>query len=192
MTEIKVSDYIPNVIRVSDLKEISLDIRLFKEVRDIMTPDEIFDITEFEKPEVITPYLYPDFDSLLLERNRIRRLQLVPIKSEEEYQWYHKQPPELLASLVLDCLGDSPLALAPERFPNFLPEDVGQYMVWARDMETTKNDAAEFTTKCMQLLGLDTTRVILFERPLNIQTRLVRGSFPAIRHIHFWRKLASN
>ena len=31
--------------------------------------------------------------------------------------------------------------------------------------------------------------VILFERPLNIKTELVKGSFPYIRHIHFWHRL---
>ncbi len=184
-------NYIPNVLRSSDVEKVPPDAELTKKVLDLMTPPEILTRGEFEYPEVIIPGKYPDFNSLLKARDRIRRLELLPVKTEAEYARYHKQPKEQLIGQVLDYLGDSNLALAYNIYPYWLPGDLEQSMVWVKDPSTSENEIAEFIARCTRLYKTLPEELILFERPLKISTKIVRGTFPDLRHIHYWRKITA-
>lgn len=185
-------DYIPNILRFEDISNIPLNHPLSESIAQLMTPREILQLAEFSSPEVITPEKYPDFNSLLYVRQKIRDLKLLSIKTEEEYTRYHQYSIDQLSGLVEGYLGPSRLCFAPNLFPDNLPPDLEQYLIWIRNPTIRENDIAIFTTLVMQLLELSKDDVILFERPARINTRIVRGSFPQIRHLHFWSKQKAN
>ena len=182
-------EYIPNVIRSEELANIPVDSGVLAEVKALITPDEVFAMKDFDKPEVITPMKYPDFNFLVKDRDKIRRLQLLPVKTDEEYIRYHQQPKELLFRKVLDNLGSSPMALAINAYPYFLPEDLGQYIIWVRDRDVSREEVYQFIARYMQYLKLLPDELILFERPLGVAEKIVRGSYADMRHIHFWFKI---
>jgi hypothetical protein len=59
-----------------------------------------------------------------------------------------------------------------------------QNIVWIQE-NTPQNKVLEFLNAKIQELNTD---IILFERPFGIKTKLVKPSFPFIRHIHLWTK----
>lgn len=178
----------PNILRARDVAGIIVDPRMIAKIQKLLTPQELLARTEFEPPEVITPPSYPNFVSLVAARERIRTLRLLPIKTEQEYVLYHAQPKEKLVSLVQEQLGGDILALAPNQFPHFLPDDVQQNVVWMQNPEIDRGEVAKFISRCMQRLGLSTEDVILFERPRETQSPLVKPTLPGVGHIHFWMR----
>ena len=185
----EVLDYLPNVVKVNDVTNLFFDPEIVSGVVRLMTPDEILHQRDFPKPEVIDPFKYPSFDSLIGRRDDIRCLRLLPVKSDEEYARYHGIPKELLEGYVMDYLKDSKLTMAINRFPYWLPEDLGQYIIWASNPHIPNLEIVEFIARIMPLAGLSLEEIILFERPKNINQRLIRGTFPDIRHIHLWVKI---
>lgn len=185
----EVLDYLPNVLKVSDVIGYSFDPEITRGITYLMTPDEILHQRDFPKPEVIDPFKYSNFDSLIGRRDDIRYLRLLPVKSGEEYTRYHDVSKELLEGFILDYLKDSKLTMAINRFPYWLPEDLGQYIIWASNPYTPNLEIAEFIARIMPLVGLSLYEIILFERPKNITQKLIRGTFPDIRHIHLWIKI---
>jgi len=157
-----------------------------KEILDLMTPEELFTQTEFPKPEPIHPGIYTSFDSLLEKREDIRNLRLVPVKSDEQYHRFHAQSQDALLAEVLENLKDTSIRLAVNGYPYFLPEDLYQGIIWLKDPETSRIVIAEFIEEVLNKTGSTPEGIILFERPLKMDTKLVRGSFPAVRHVHFW------
>jgi hypothetical protein len=182
----------PNIIRARDVAGIIVDPRMVAEIQKLLTPKELLARTEFEPPEVITPPSYPNFTSLVEARERIRTLQLLPIKTEHDHVLYNAQPKEKLAGLVQEQLGGDALALAPNEFPHFLPDDVQQNVVWMQNPDTDRGEVAQFIARCMQRLGLSTEDVILFERPRETQSALVKPTLPGIGHVHFWMRQMSS
>lgn len=181
--------FIPNIIRDTDLEDIPEDLELIQQVLDIMTPPEILLDREFIRPRIINPQIYPDFQSLVEDRQKVRDLELLPIKTEEEYVRYHQQDKKDLERQVKEILGSSRIAFAPNLFPYWLPEDLEQSLVWTSDPAIKRNEIAGFIAKLMSVLNINLEQTILFERPINIETKLVRGTFASVRHIHFWHKM---
>lgn len=186
---IEVLDYLPNVLQAKEVIDLPVDGETTQAVSLLMTPNEILSMQDFPPPQVITPSLYPDFDSLSARREDIRCLRLLPIKSEQEYHRYHGIPKEVIDGFIAEYLKDSDLTLAINRFPYWLPEDLGQYIVWAGDPAIPNLVIAEFMARAMYLARISLDEVILFERPKNITQKLVKGTFPKVRHIHFWIKI---
>jgi len=81
--------------------------------------------------------------------------------------------------------GNSNIVFLENQFPYVLPPDTKQNIVWIRP-GVSENAVISFLLNKVKQLG--TKDIILFERPLNIKTKFVKGSFPFIRHIHFWHK----
>lgn len=160
-----------------------------KEILGLMTPEELFTKVDFLKPEPIHPGIYTCFDSLLEKRDDIRNLRLVPVKSDEQYHRFHAQSQETLIAEVLEHIKDTPISLAVNGYPYWLPEDLYQGIIWLKDPETPRIAIAEFIEEILERTGSSPEGIILFERPLNLDTKLVRGSFPAVRHVHFWTKI---
>lgn len=179
-------EFIPNIIRDTDLEDIPEDPELTKQVLGIMTPPELLLGREFVRPGIINPQIYPDFYSLLADREKVRNLELLPIKTEEEYVRYHQQDKKDLERQVKEILGPSKIAIAANLFPYWLPEDLDQSLVWVADPKTGRDEIAGFIAKIISVFKIDPEEVILFERPVNIETKLVRGTFASVRHIHFW------
>lgn len=182
-------DFIPNIIRSTDLEDILVDCELIEQVLNLMTPPEILLEREFLRPGIIDPRIYPNFQSLMADRERIRHLELLPIKTDEEYVRYHEQVKEELERQVKEVLGHSEMAVAPNLFPYWLPDDLEQSLVWIANPNTKRVEVAGFIAKVMSVLRSTSDQVILFERPINIETKLIRGTFAEVRHVHFWYKL---
>lgn len=184
-------DFIPNIIRSTDLENIPADCALTEQVLNLMTPPEILLGREFLRPGIIDPRIYPNFQSLLVDRERIRHLELLPIKTDDEYVRYHEQVKEGLERQIKEVLGPSEMAIAPNLFPYWLPEDLEQSLIWIANPNTPSIEIAEFIAKTMRLLRLAPNKLILFERPINIEIKLIRGTFAEVKHIHFWYKLGT-
>lgn len=148
---------------------------------ELITPKSVFDKTEHSKPYVLFLKDFKCYDDILKYRRMVRDLELVPIKSDEMYKKYHSIDTE---KLIQSIEFTEPILFRKNDFPYLLPQDVSQYLIWIQK-DTPEKDVLEFLQSKIDEYGDD---VIIFERPLNIKTELVKGSFPHIRHIHFWFK----
>jgi hypothetical protein len=157
-----------------------------RSILDLMTPAEILTGSDFSLPEAIHPDEYCSFDKLLAARDRIRRLELVPIKDDEGYAFYHAQSKESLVRMVEQYFVNGPIVSVRNAFPYALPTDVGQWLMWLKDPSTSRNVIAERVKKMLERRNLTMNDLILFERPLHTKSKLVRGTFPEYRHIHVW------
>lgn len=157
-------------------------------IANLMTPSDVLSRTDFEEPFVIRPSEFPTFDSLLEYRAAIRNLRLVPVKDPEVHAIYKAADHSALHAELLEQMSDCSIGIAENRFKYWLPDDVDQYLVWVRDgVEDSR--VHEFISVAAGVLDVPLPGdLILFERPVGITSKLVRGTFPALRHIHFWAK----
>ncbi len=175
------------ILRPSELKHITPTEADLSLVKAIWTPDEILAQTEFEEPYRIDPVIFPSFKSLLNRREYIRNLRLLPIKTDADQVTYHAQPHDSLKNLVSEYFGENDdLAMAPNKFPYFLPQDTHQYIVWIKDQNVGNERVFEFVAKAKVALAVPSDEIILFERPKNTKSKLVKGTLPEFRHVHFW------
>lgn len=162
-------------------------IELLSVVDELLTPDDILKQAEFELPKVIHPNIYRNFNQLLIHRSEIRDLQLVPVKDDVLHESYNaiRDDPKLVTD-IMDLFGDDDLVLAPNKYPYHLPQDVVQYILWVKRFESSRQHLVDFLARTMAFLELDRDDVIFFERPVRNKSKLVKGTFPAVRHVHVW------
>ena len=161
---------------------------IYKLVGEFMTPPEILAKREFEKPLIISPNNIKNFDELIGLREEIRRLELVPIKNTQIHEQYKLADKEVLFAGLTKFFETDPIFILPNEYPYWLPEDVDQYLIWVKE-GTPEDEVRLFIAKSATNIGLRLSNdVILFERPVGIDSLLVRGTFPKIRHILFWIK----
>jgi len=143
-------------------------------------------ISKTDKPSIIFTKDFPSFDDLIKVKEEIQQLKLVPIKSDEIYEKYHSIANEDLISSIEFT---SNVIFLENMYPYLLPEDISQNIIWIKD-NTSEIEIHNFIKDKYTELSLSRQNfdAIIFERPLNITTKLVKGSFPQIRHIHFWFK----
>jgi hypothetical protein len=160
-------------------------------VFDLMTPMHIHQGEAFEAPEIIRPENYPNSESILADRKKIRDLQLLPVKSPDMHAIYNAQRDDpKLVNEVMDYLDGDDFVLATNKFPYQLPRDFDQYLVWTTiDGRFGNYMVAEFIVDCLSALNRKTDEIILFERSLKASTKIVKGTFKAVRHIHLWIKV---
>lgn len=136
---------------------------------------------EFEKPLIISPMIYDSFEKLYDNRQQIIELKLVPIKHDNMHKIYHEVDHNFLAEELRQRFEKNEIFLLDNKFPYWLPEDINQQIIWIN--HNTDN------LRVFNFLNtLSNQKAIVFERPLNVKTPLVKGSFPLYRHIHFWTK----
>lgn len=155
-------------------------------VKMLMTPSNVLSATEFEEPFVIRPSEFPTFDTLLEYRAAIRNLRLVPVKDPEVHALYKSLDHSVLRAELESQMSDCNIGIAENKFKYWLPDDVDQYLVWVKQAEEER--VHEFISVAAGVLDVNINDLILFERPLGITSKLVKGTFPAIRHIHFWTR----
>ena len=172
--------------RVSQARKPDVSETMVEQVLSLLTPKEILAQKEFSLPEIMTPEKYRSFDALLFNRERIRKLQLVPVKTDGDRTDYHNRTSAEHARIIAGYFGEENIVLAQNLFPYFLPVDVEQYIIWLKEPKTEERVIAKFAAGCMRDFGLAPRQVILFERPLSTESKLVRGTVPEIRHVHFW------
>lgn len=150
-------------------------------ITNLRTPAALLEKIDLPVPKPILVWDYPNFDALLSVRDKIRMLELTPIKTDEAQAYYKTFSRSALGEEMLKMLGDNEFLFAPNRFPYFLPDDVDQIILWINKgvSEETINDKL---TTLLDLYGDS----ILFERSTVTNTPLSRGTIRTVRHIHFW------
>ncbi len=138
--------------------------------------------TTFDPPQIISPLIYDSFEKLYNDRERIQLLQLVPVKHDIMHRHYHSVDHSLLIEEIKNIFQETEIFIKENRFPYWLPDDVHQQIIWVNHNIGNREIVDFLNTISLPL------KFILFERPLNITTPLVKGSFPAYRHLHFWTK----
>lgn len=176
----------PNIIRLSDVADAPLNTDFSNRIQELFTPRELLTRIEFDKPQVIIPVWYPTFEAVYAQREKIRTLQLLPVKNDEQYAYYHAQSKESLTALIEGYLVDTPFAFATNAFPYYLPDNLQQDILWMRDSASDDRNIANFLAQCMTMQGKSPENAILFERPMRTRAHLVRGTVPEYRHLHVW------
>lgn len=149
---------------------------------ELLTPPHILNSDTHDTPCIIFLEDFTSFDDLLKVRADVRDLKLVPIKSDEMQKYYHSfDKKELLKTINFN---KSNFLFLENKFPYLLPKDVSQNIIWIKE-NTPQKQVYSFINKKITEIGND---IILFERPFGIKTKLVKPSFPFLRHIHFWYK----
>ena len=154
----------------------------------LMTPPAVLSQNIHER-EIISPVLYPSFNALREQRDRIRDLKLVPKRSDGVQEDYLRLDKTFFLSLVRDhYLRNSPVSFVKELYPTDLPPDVRQSVIWINEQMVDNRQVAEFIAKIIKLLRLTQDDVILFERSRTTATDYVKVAVPEYRHIHMWTR----
>ena len=113
---------VPAVIRHEELSKIKVDKNLLERLDKILTPKEVLELVDFDHPRVLVQegLPYPDFKSILVCRDDICRLKIVPLKDDEQYNRFHAQTEEHLANEVAQILGNSEYAASLNNYPYYL------------------------------------------------------------------------
>ena len=157
-------------------------------ILQIMTPEQVLEKTEFERAFPILPERFPTFDDLITWRPQIRDLILLPVKSDEMRAYYKTLDKNELAKDVWESIGDRDFLFAENEFPYMVPESTKQFIIWVRHPLQSRENVAEFIASVVTENDFRLEDLILFERPLGITTKLVKGTFPLIRHVHLWTR----
>lgn len=159
---------------------------LISDILPKLTAPKLLKDNSFEKPQLINPNILSSFEDLLVYRNEIRDLKLVPVKDDQMYRYYNTFDRKILAKEMAQKLRHSEIHLETNQFPYWLPNDINQRIIWIKDNVSTRQ-VVEFMIKIIEKEKIPD--FLSFERPLDNKIALVKGSIPQIRHIHFWTKL---
>lgn len=176
------------MIKASQLDQNFVDLQ---SIRDLFTPKAILESKTLDPAEKLLPdVIGGGFDSLLIPeiRERISNLKLLPVKWHADREAYKQLDKNQLLVEVLEMVGDEEAILVPNRFPYFLPIDVNQQLLWIKDHNADYDDVCRLIAKFLRKLEICPHQAIFFERPMGCETPLVRGTFPQLRHVHFWTK----
>ncbi len=164
---------------------------LVERIRELMTPLALLESKEVDLPEIIRPENIESVADLFARRDDIRDLKLLPIKDVKSHDHYNSlDRMKLLEELKRDIIQDDVLVLADNLYPYALPPGVNQEILWVAHNDITEMHVALFLGKVFTLRGQNLDEVILFERPLGSESKMVRGSFKHMRHVHVWTKVA--
>jgi hypothetical protein len=156
-----------------------------------MTPNSVLESTEFGQAFPILPERFPTFDDLIVWRQQIRDLILLPVKSDEMRAYYKTLDKEQLAKNVWKWLANERFIINTNEFPYMVPKSTLQYIIWIKDPTESRESVADFIKTIVESNDWKLDDLILFERPIGITTKLVKGTFPMIRHVHLWTRSQS-
>jgi len=160
----------------------------YNRVIELMTPKEILAKKDFDKPLIIHPERISRFDELLTVRHEVRDLMLVPVKDDAMYLHYKTIDKEILLQEITSKFSPAiKVFTTHNKFPYWLPTDLEQRLVWIAP-DTMDEEVVTHILALAYAEGITENEIILFERPANITTTLVRGTFPQVRHVHLWTK----
>jgi len=160
------------------------------QILDLMTPEDILAKTEFDKAFPILPERFPTFDHLLEYKREVRDLILLPVKSDEMRAHYNSLDKAVLLKDLAEKMGDCHLYFDANEYPYLVPEGTDQQILWIRDPSASRQMIATYLAFLVKMGDLPSKldEVILFERPMRTETKLVKGTFPAMRHLHVWTR----
>ena len=172
-----------------DLKEFSCPDIERRKIKGLLTPPSILKQTEFPEAEIIAPIpigRFSNFESILAEREKIKNLKLLPVKQKEDRENYNAIKHTLI-SQVRELMGNHKIAYSENQFPYSLPPDTVQGLIWIQQ-GFVGYQVSQFITRLLKALKVTPDQVVIFERPKNTTSSLVKGTFPEVRHIHIWHK----
>jgi hypothetical protein len=178
------------MIKDKDLQDFST-LGMASKLYSLMTPAELLEREIFDRPFVITPEEFTSFEELLSVREEIRNLKLVPIKDDYMHDLYNSIDKEELLEEVNSYTSDSNLTFIQNQYPYWLSSDVNQSLIWIKD-GVRPLEITSFLARLIFRLDVSPDEIILFERPSNTKSVLIKGTFPAMRHIHLWTKKKNN
>ena len=153
-------------------------------VMSLFTPQSILEQVS-HATEPISIEIYSTFDNLIVERERIRKLELLPKRADTTQREFEYMSKNTFLSIVNSYyVNDAPLALVRELYTYELTEQIGQYVIWVRDDNLSDALVAQFIGGIMENNGLNINDVIFFERSKMSETNFARVSVPERRHIH--------
>lgn len=161
---------------------------MIERILQLMTPPQVLEKTEFEHAFPILPERFPTFEDLIVWREQIRDLILLPVKSDEMRAYYKTLDKNALAKDVWKWLANERFIIKTNEFPYMVPEGTLQFIIWIKDPNESREDVAEFIKIIVESNSWKLEDLILFERPIGITTKLVKGTFPLIRHVHLWTR----
>ncbi len=173
-------------LKLSDLKDIEIDEDSLFDLQHMLTPLWILNEKEFPEPKVINGD-DSSFDFLLANKEEIKNLRLVPVKDDVTHKFYNSINRDLLASEISEKLKKSDIFLLENEYPYWLPADLKQFIIWVQT-DLAPVEVLRFIAKVSKFLKVDYKDLILFERPMRTKSKLVKGTIPHFRHIHFWIK----
>jgi hypothetical protein len=159
-----------------------------------MTPTEILEQEVLEPPKIITPREFQSFDDLVKFKEDIRQLKLLPVKNDVMYEYYKQFNRDELAEEIIEKFKQYKCDIFSERnkFPYWIPRDVRQDIIWIKE-NVSDELVINFIHELMLYRRVDLSlrsSFILFERSNRCKSKLVKGTIPQVRHIHFWTKLS--
>lgn len=150
-----------------------------------MTPMELLKQRDFDQPLIISPDHFQSFESLYKYRDLIRDLRLVAIKDDQMYKKYHETDRSEHSKNIRRLMKGYNIIITDDQFPNWLSGDIRQRLIWIKP-KIKNTQVVEFISQTLQREEIN--EFILFERPNNSVTKLIKGSVPTIRHVHLWTK----
>lgn len=175
------------MLKIKDIENVKTKIKI-GEIFSLMTPVVLLSQSEFDRPDIILPEKFNSFEDLLDRREEIKNLKLVPIKNEYMHNLYNSLDRNELLEEVNSHLVDSNITQTANKYPYWLPEDVSQTLIWVKE-GTGELEIYFFLARLLSRLEKSPADIILFERPSHTKSTLVKGTFPAVRHIHLWTKI---
>lgn len=127
-------------------------------------------------------------EDLFRDRFKVRDLELLPLKDDKTHDLYNSLDREMLAGIVRNMMRDEKLALAPNLYPYDLPSGVDQSILWIANPDESRASILAFIVNAAKRFEISLDDLILFERPVGNMSRLIKGTLPQIRHVHFWNR----
>jgi hypothetical protein len=155
-------------------------------VEALMTPRVLLRVDNLPPAQMILPDVVQSFQDILMRRHEIRRLRLLPIKTDSARKNFKELDHDRLHEQLLVDLKGCSIGVAPNSYPYFLPDDVLQLIVWIPKRELAYRDVAKFIDKVIRRCQVTPENIVMFERPHKSSQLLIRGTFPAMRHVHLW------
>lgn len=162
-----------------------------KLVWSLLTPDHVLQREHFSEPQIITPARFHNFSALVLRREDIRHLRLLPAKSPAAYTAYHAVPDLAKIAELQAELQRVPQVLLPNKYPyDLLPPDVRQEVLWYDDQapNSTRARFVELIVEMLQRRRLGIDDLIIFQRGELTKVKMVKRSFPHVHHLHVWTR----
>lgn len=157
------------------------------EIKALMTPLWYLRMNRPMPARMILPDAAQSFSDLLNGRDKIRMLTWLPIKTEQDRRAFKELDQQALLRGLHERLDGANMLMVANDYPYLLPPDTLQLIVWVRNRDTSHLEVAKFIERvCSKTLHASPSELIMFERPYGSKQPLVKGTFPAMRHVHLW------
>lgn len=151
-----------------------------------MTPLALLRMNQCPPARMILPDAAQSFGDILQNRHDVQHLRWLPIKTDQDRKAFKELNPQRLLEGLHNRMEGANMMCVPNDYPYLLPPDTLQLIVWVRNRDTSHFEVAKFLDRVCGRLDAHPDELVLFERPHRSSQVLIRGTFPAMRHVHLW------